>query len=84
MRPTWQNGGPTTTWSSPPCRSPPPARTTRRCCGRRGRVICWDEALTCHPGRSEAEHRDPGVTALRRPLGPGSRQGASGMTRFRG
>ncbi|WP_236627704.1 hypothetical protein [Caulobacter sp. B11] len=46
--------------------------------------MCWDEALTCHPGRSEAEHRDPGVTALRRPLGPGSRQGASGMTRFRG
>ncbi|PHY18988.1 hypothetical protein CSW59_11165 [Caulobacter sp. BP25] len=24
-----------------------------------------------HPGRSEAESRDPGATTLRRPLGPG-------------
>ncbi|ATG88184.2 hypothetical protein CA606_20020 [Caulobacter vibrioides] len=28
--------------------------------------------LACHPGRSAAESRDPGATALRRPLGPGS------------
>ncbi|WP_304277640.1 hypothetical protein [Caulobacter segnis] len=26
----------------------------------------------CHPGRSEAESRDPGQTAVRWPLGPGS------------
>ncbi|WP_421738275.1 hypothetical protein [Caulobacter sp.] len=25
----------------------------------------------CHPGRSEAESRDPGADALRLPLGPG-------------
>ncbi|WP_454715424.1 hypothetical protein [Caulobacter segnis] len=34
----------------------------------------------CHPGRSEAESRDPGATAMRRPLGPGSAT-PSGMTR---
>jgi len=28
---------------------------------------------SCHPGRSEAERRDPGATARPRPLGPGSR-----------
>nr|WP_233243273.1 MULTISPECIES: hypothetical protein [unclassified Caulobacter] len=27
---------------------------------------------TCHPGRSAGESRDPGATAMRRPLGPGS------------
>ncbi|PTS83250.1 hypothetical protein DBR21_16650 [Caulobacter sp. HMWF009] len=26
----------------------------------------------CHPGRSVAESRDPGATAVRRPLGPGA------------
>ncbi|ATC34324.1 hypothetical protein CA606_19385 [Caulobacter vibrioides] len=33
----------------------------------------------CHPGRSAAESRDPGATAVRRPLGPGSAT-PSGMT----
>ncbi|WP_454758763.1 hypothetical protein [Caulobacter segnis] len=28
--------------------------------------------LACHPGRSEAESRDPGADAVRLPLGPGS------------
>jgi hypothetical protein len=35
---------------------------------------------SCHPGRSEAERRDPGATAMRRPLGPGSAS-PPGMTR---
>ncbi|WP_369798223.1 hypothetical protein [Caulobacter sp. CCH9-E1] len=36
--------------------------------------------MSCHPGRSVAESRDPGGTAVRRPLGPGSaaRKRASG------
>nr|WP_238537024.1 hypothetical protein [Caulobacter sp. AP07] len=32
----------------------------------------------CHPGRSEAESRDPGTAAMRRPLGPGSAFGRPG------
>ncbi|WP_227878915.1 hypothetical protein [Caulobacter segnis] len=28
--------------------------------------------ISRHPGRSEAERRDPGATTVRRPLGPGS------------
>ncbi|WP_421738273.1 hypothetical protein [Caulobacter sp.] len=35
----------------------------------------------CHPGRSEAESRDPGAAAVRLPLGPGSAS-PPGMTRF--
>ncbi|WP_369825045.1 hypothetical protein [Caulobacter sp. B11] len=35
----------------------------------------------CHPGRSAAESRDPGATAMRRPLGPGSAS-PPGMTKF--
>ncbi|WP_420808269.1 hypothetical protein [Caulobacter flavus] len=31
-----------------------------------------------HPGRSEAESRDPGATAVPRPLGPGSALGRPG------
>jgi len=33
-----------------------------------------------HPGRSAAESRDPGVAAVRRPLGPGSAS-PPGMTK---
>ncbi|MGH6910372.1 MAG: hypothetical protein ACREEG_09315, partial [Phenylobacterium sp.] len=35
---------------------------------------------TCHPGRSEAESRDPRAIAVRPPLGPGSALRPSGMT----
>ncbi|PTT09849.1 hypothetical protein DBR10_06640 [Caulobacter sp. HMWF025] len=41
-------------------------------------------AISCHPGSLKEAIRDPGATAVRRPLGPGSppgfRRGQAGMT----
>ncbi|WP_291876945.1 hypothetical protein [Caulobacter sp.] len=34
--------------------------------------------MSRHPGRSAAESRDPGASAVRRPLGPGSACGRPG------
>ncbi|MGA0605612.1 hypothetical protein ACO2Q0_06390 [Phenylobacterium sp. VNQ135] len=44
------------------------------------KVLRLQSSISCrHPGRSEAESRDPGGSAVRRPLGPGS-PSAPGMT----